>query len=117
MKNIAILTCLHACKVCTGALCLAAFNGKTKSFEQYADEDVALCAFMHCNGCDSDPDNDRGMDEKLDRLKQIGVETVHMGICTVMGRPGDPNRHVCPTILRLEQKLLANGIAVVHGTH
>ena len=42
MKNIAILTCLRACKVCTGALCLAAFNGKTKSFEQYGDEELTL---------------------------------------------------------------------------
>lgn len=117
MKNIAILTCLRACKVCTGALCLEAFNGKTKSFEQYADEELKLCAFMHCNSCDSDPDNDPGMDEKLARLKRIGVETVHLGVCTVMGRRDDPNRHVCPKILQLEQRLLADGINVVHGTH
>ncbi|MCF0120544.1 MAG: CGGC domain-containing protein [Oscillospiraceae bacterium] len=117
MKNIAILTCLRACNVCTGALCLDAYNGKTKSFAAYSCEDTSLRAFMHCNGCDNDPDNDSGMDEKLARLKKIGVDTVHLGVCTVMGRPDDPNRHVCPTITKLEKRLIDSGISVVHGTH
>ena len=117
IKNIAILTCLRVCEVCTGALCFAAFNGKTKSFARYADEDVTLCAFTHCNGCDKDPDDDRGMNEKLERLKQIGVDTVHLSVCTGKGRPDDPDRPICPTILKIEKRLLADGIEVVRGTH
>ena len=52
-------------------------------------------AFAHCNGCDSDPADDKGMQEKLDRLQKIGVDMVHTGVCTMMGRD---NPTQCPKI-------------------
>ena len=38
MKKIAILTCLDACQVCTGAGCLNAWNSKSRNFAAYAGE-------------------------------------------------------------------------------
>ena len=52
MKNIAILTCLKANDVCTGASCLDAFYNKKGFFTQYTNDDTKLVAFWTCNGCD-----------------------------------------------------------------
>lgn len=40
MKKIAILTCLKANDVCTGASCLEAFFKKEAFFNQYKKEDI-----------------------------------------------------------------------------
>ncbi len=116
MKKIAILTCLNACKVCTGASCLHAWNEKIKSFERYRNEDVQLAAFMHCNGCGTDPETDAGMAEKIERLEKISVSVVHTGVCTVMGRPQE-ERRVCPSIVKITEMLKSRGIEIVSGTH
>ena len=50
MKNIAILTCLKANDVCTGASCLDAFYNKKGFFTQYTNDDTKLVAFWTCNG-------------------------------------------------------------------
>ncbi len=60
MKRIAILTCLDACQVCTGASCLNAWNNKSRHFAAYAGENVSLEAFFHCNGCGNEPETDKG---------------------------------------------------------
>ena len=113
MKRIAILTCLKACQVCTGASCLAAWNGRKGGFAQYTGEDISLEAFCHCNGCDKDPETDAGIREKLERLQKIGVEVVHTGVCTLHRE----TKELCPTIAKIHRLLQQRGIQVVQGTH
>ena len=67
MKKIAMLNCLKANEVCTGAACMKAFNEKSRSFERYREEETVVAAFMRCNGCDAHPGEDKGLQEKLDR--------------------------------------------------
>ena len=64
MKHIAMLTCLNANAVCTGASCLKAFYDRTGSFAIYQTEALYLDAFMKCNGCGNPPNTDHGMLEK-----------------------------------------------------
>lgn len=114
MKRIAILTCLDACKVCTGAGCLKAWNSRSRGFASYAGEAVQLDAFLHCNGCGSDPASDPGMAEKLDRLSSMGVSAVHTGVCT---RKGPDRQEYCPNIAKICTLLEQRGIRVIYGTH
>ena len=93
MKKIVMLNCLRANSVCTGAACLQAFNAKTKTFARYGDEPLELVAFFRCNGCDV-PQDDAGMEEKIERLLQLRPDAAHMGVCT--RRKADGTR--CPTI-------------------
>ena len=114
MKKIAILTCLNACRCCTGAACMDAWNNRKIGFAMYRDQEVMLCAFLHCNGCGSDPETDPGMIEKLDRLQSEGVTVVHTGICTVIDKE---HRTYCPSIVKIIAMLRARGIETVYGTH
>lgn len=114
MRNIAILTCLKACSVCTGAGCLNAWNQRSQGFAPYQGKPVQLCAFLHCNGCETPPLEDPGMLEKLDRLSAMKVDTVHLGICT---RTEQKGHKLCPTIAALWKELSCRGIQVVEGTH
>ncbi len=110
--KVAILSCLKANEVCTGMGCLQAYHDKRDAFSIYKDEETRLMAFMHCNGCGTNPETDEGMIEKLDRLKDRGVEVVHIGICTV-----NKDGKRCGTIERIIQMLKERGIKVVFGTH
>ncbi len=112
MKRIAILTCLKSNQVCTGASCLATLNGRRKSFARYSGEEVELMAFWHCNGCACDYEKDAGLAEKLERIQKIGVDTVHLGICTDKRDNGE-----CPQITWIAAMLERAGIEVVRGTH
>ena len=56
-------------------------------------------------------EKDAGMLEKMDRLKSIGVDVVHLGVCT------KNNGVECDTITRIAQCLSQRGIKVVRGTH
>ena len=114
MKRIAILTCLKACQVCTGAACLSAWNERSRGFSRYREEEAQLCAFFHCNGCGIPPLDDRGMREKLDRLVSLDVDTVHVGICA---RTEQKDHQLCPTISALWKELERRNIQVVEGTH
>ena len=119
MIRLGILTCLEACQVCTGASCFQALYERNKYFSQYADREVRLMAFLHCNGCQGhpeavDPRQDPGILEKLDRLQTIGVEVVHTGVCTVCNRE---TGEICPVILTMEEMLRERGIRIFHGTH
>ena len=113
MRHIAILTCLEACRVCTGAACLEAWNKRARQFSRYAGEEAQLNAFLHCNGCHSDPMSDPGIAEKLDRPTEIGVHIVHLGVCTVKQETGV----LCPTIRILAEQLHQKGTEIVVGTH
>jgi predicted metal-binding protein len=71
---------------------------------------------MTCNGCkvssETDPSEDKGILEKIRRLKYEEVEKVHVGVC-VMTREGTECRHIT-TIRRMLQE---EGIPTVDGTH
>lgn len=118
MKKIAILSCLDSNRVCTGAACLQALHQRSRSFVRYEGKELELVAFMRCNGCGSDPLSDPGMQEKIERLRSIGTDVVHIGICTQKKTPGDEaTRTECPTITQIAQQLEQYGITVVRGTH
>lgn len=71
-------------------------------------------AFFHCNGCGKAPETDEGMTEKLDRLQKIGVNTVHISVCTVKDRESGT---LCPTIEKIQEMLHNRGIKTVQGTY
>ncbi len=79
--KLAILHCKKATEVCTGASCFKAYNSKLKNFEQYIGLNTELIAFFNCGGCNIDIKTDRGMLEKIERLKKEGVEKIHIGVC------------------------------------
>lgn len=111
MKKIALLTCLKANEVCTGAACFKAFNERSRHFESYQGEDVQLVAFAKCNGCGSSLESS-GLQEKLQRLISIGTEVVHLGVCTK-----DREGNECGHITEIARILENSGIEVVRGTH
>lgn len=112
MKRIAILNCLKSNRVCTGAGCLKAFNNHTGAFEQYGEEPLVLEAFFHCNGCDA-PEEDAGMEEKVQRILALKPDAVHMGVCTRK----KPDRIRCATIQKIADRFASAGITLVDGTH
>ena len=109
--RIAIINCLKANEVCSGAGCLKALNSRTKHFEQYRDTDIELTAFARCNGCEAGIDN--GFKEKLDRIINVGTEVCHVGICTFRKYLGKE----CPVITQALAYLQEHGIRCVRGTH
>ncbi len=111
MKKIAILTCLHATGVCSGAACFSALNERRAHFEAYAGEAVEMTAFFHCNGCTADYANDAEYLEKIERVCSGKPDAIHVGKCTYHKRP------LCPVIARMIDYFRANGITVVMGTH
>lgn len=112
MKRIAILACLQANDVCAGCGCLSALNGKSRHFERYANEEIELRAFMRCSRCGVDPEDDKGMMEKLERLGKEGVEIVHIGVCA-RRRDGS----ICPHMQKTADWLTSHNMEVVWGTH
>lgn len=112
MKKIIVVNCLKANRVCTGAACLRAFNERTKTFARYGDEPLELVAFFRCNGCDA-PENDPGMEEKIQRLLSLDADAAHIGVCTK--NKADGTR--CPVIERVMDRLAAGGVTLVDGTH
>ena len=108
--KIAILNCLKANQVCTGAACLTALNSGTKHFASYG-EPLELVAMARCNGCDAGIDE--GFREKLDRIVAEGAQTCHFGVCTVRRDLGKE----CPVITEAADYLEAHGVRPVRGTH
>lgn len=118
MKKIAVLRCLRTSNNCTGSGCLKAFNNKTNAFAAYEAEATELAAFLNCSGCGDVrlPDNEAGVQKKLDRLVAIGVETVHLSDCT-RKKDAQGEKHECPQITKMAEYLTQQGITVVRGTH
>ncbi|SHJ55715.1 Predicted metal-binding protein [Hathewaya proteolytica DSM 3090] len=113
MKRIAILTCLKsASSVCTGAGCFKAVNQRRGTFEQYREEEIQIEAFFQCNGCHSKLEEDKGMEEKLQRIIDIKPDAVHVGICT-MNKDGKR----CETIEKIINLLEESHIKCISGTH
>lgn len=115
MKQIGILTCIHAKEVCTGAGCLKAFNHRMDYFEKYP-ADTQLAAFMTCNGCSEEqppePEADPGILEKLERLTQENIHTMHVGVCRLQ-----ENNQECKRIAKICEMIEKQGIKVIRGTH
>ena len=109
--KIAILNCLKANDVCTGAGCLKAFNTKTKHFEKYSGVDIELVAMARCNGCEAGIDD--GFKEKLDRIVSEGAKVCHVGVCTVKRE----TKEECPTITKALEYLEERGVKPERGTH
>lgn len=109
--KIAMLNCLDANLVCTGEACLNALRERRGAFAAYQNTEVELSAFLRCNGCGRAPEEDAGMLEKLDRLRETGVEVVHLGKCTAT------EKGECPTATRLAELAEERGMRVVRGTH
>ncbi len=113
--KIAILTCLNSNDVCTRAGCLQAFFQRKDFFKNYG-EDVELTALMTCNGCKKErpvePEEDAGMQEKIQRLKDENVEVVHIGVCR-----NTQDKTECPRMTRITHMLEKEGIRIVRGTH
>ncbi|MGI6018039.1 MAG: CGGC domain-containing protein [Marvinbryantia sp.] len=110
--KIAILACRKADNVCTGAGCFRAFSEKKGAFSRYKNQNAEIAAFMHCNGCSSDPETDKGILEKVERLKKEQIKVLHLGVCT------KKNTNVrCRTIEKIVDQLKDSGIAIVDGTH
>lgn len=110
--KLAIINCLKANTVCTGAACLQAMNERTRSFSEYAGEEIELQAFMRCSGCGKTVANDPGMEEKLERILSLKPDVVHFGKCTK-----DREGEWCPVIADVKARLEAAGIRTVFGTH
>jgi predicted metal-binding protein len=109
--RIAILACLNANDVCTGAGCLSAFNERKGGFACYGEEKLQLAAFLRCSTCGKKLEEDPGMQEKLDRLVSIGTEAVHIGVCAQ--KKGKP----CPYMEEKANWLMQHGISVIWKTH
>jgi predicted metal-binding protein len=112
MLKIAMLNCDKANEVCTGASCMTAFNKKSASFARYDGQQISLEAFLRCNGCAAGWKEDKGMREKLERLTQIGIDAVHLGVCTK-----DHAGVECQNISEIASFLESQGISIVRGTH
>ncbi len=112
MKKVAMVNCLKANEVCTGAACMKAWEAKTRSFSVYQNKETVLTAFARCNGCGNTPENSAGLKEKLERLVSEGTQIVHFGVCT-KSRDGKE----CPVITEIGEWLTDHGIEVVRGTH
>jgi len=111
VKKIAIFNCLIANSCCTGKACLQAFFAKSGFFIVYQKEDVELSAFVRCNGCQHDFDNDAGFAEKIACLFELNIDVIHFGVCTIH------NGQECALITKLATGFEAAGIKVVRGTH
>lgn len=111
MKKIAMLNCLNANDRCTGAGCLKAFYARTGGFAAYGEEELTLTAMARCSHCRMPLEEDTGMQEKLDRLLEIGTQTVHIGVCA------SPRGQRCPTMESYAEWLNGHGIEVVWRTH
>lgn len=112
MKKIAMLNCLRANDVCGGVACLRAFYARQAGFARYKDEELQLTAFMRCTECGKSVEEDKLMrEEKLQRLVDIGTETVHIGVCAQMGG------NKCETMQSYAKYLEDRGVEIVWQTH
>lgn len=114
MKKIVIITCPKADEVCTAAGCFSALNQRKAAFERYHGEEVELEAFMKCSGCGHYPENDKGLQEKVQRILALHPDAIHLGICCCHD---GKSRELCREIEALVSVFQAEGIQVIRGTH
>ncbi len=115
MIKIGTLTCFHSNNVCARVGCLKAFQNRSDFFEGYSS-DTVLAAMMTCNGCKaenpSEPDEDEGILEKIDRLVSEDIKVMHVGVCRL-----NREKKECPRITGICKMIESRGIRVVRGTH
>ncbi len=110
-RRIALLTCLKATDVCSGAACFSALNQRKKSFERYSEDSVEILGFFHCNGCEADYGQDAAYLEKMDTMRGLNPDAIHIGKCTLLkGRE-------CRVITNMAAYFQSHGILVIRGTH
>ena len=80
MKRFGVINCFEVSKKCTASGCFKAFHARTGAFERYAHEEAELISFVHCNGCG--PDALENVMEKARRMKEKGVDVIHLSTCT-----------------------------------
>ena len=112
--KIGTITCVRSNDVCARVGCLSAFQNRAGSFAGY-DKDTVLAAMMTCNGCARDnpkqPEEDPGIQEKIERLKSEQIEVMHAGACRLhKGKE-------CPRLARICGMIEEAAIRVVRGTH
>lgn len=89
---------------------MKAFNNRSGLFEKYGEMPLTLCAFTDCMGCEAVEEAESlHFVERLNQLKKIGVEKIHLGICT-----GDK---YCKNSEEIFNIAKANGFEVELGTH
>ena len=111
MTNLAILCCLDANDVCTGAGCLRALRERRGGFACYEGQETELLAFLRCSHCSTPLEEDAGMQKKLERLVSIGTQAVHIGVCA------RPKGEKCPYMAANAKWLEDHGIQVIWKTH
>ena len=111
MTTLAILCCLDANDVCTGAGCLRALRERRGGFACYEGQETELLAFLRCSHCSTPLEEDAGMQEKLERLVSIGTQAVHIGVCA------QPKGEKCPYMAANAKWLEDHGIQVIWKTH
>ncbi|MBN2897827.1 MAG: CGGC domain-containing protein [Clostridia bacterium] len=109
--RIAILSCLEATAVCSGAACFRALNDRDVFFSDYKDKTVEVLAFFHCNGCACDYDTDLAYLDKIERVCAMQPDAVHVGKCTAV------NGTECSCITKIIDYIEGQGITVIRGTH
>ena len=107
--------CIHSNNVCARVGCLVAFQNRTDFFQDYP-EDTRLAAMMTCNGCKdtnpTEPIEDKGILEKIDRLVNEKISTIHVGVCRL-----SEGTHECSRMTQICDMIEERGIKVVRGTH
>ena len=105
--KIAIGMCGKTSGRCSTVGCFKAYNNKDKHFTAYKDIETELLSLFSCNMCFEDGE------EKLTRiankLKDNGVEKLHLGVCAVRCKEGNSEE-----IKRVFEDL---EIDIVEGTH
>lgn len=113
-EKIVMLTCPLAETICTGASCFNAFYRRTHSFRRYGKEELEIGAFMKCSGCGHYPGEDKGLDEKIERIINMKPKAVHLGICCCKNATSEK---ICDEIKAITDIFEKEGIKIIRGTH
>lgn len=103
--KIAIGTCEKTS--CSTMGCFRAYNNKDKHFEQYKDMETDLVSFFRCNICSKE--SKEKVIEIAERLKNEGVERIHLGVCAVKCKADN--------LSEIKEIFESIDIDVVEGTH
>lgn len=118
MKKIAILRCLITSASCTGSGCLRAMYDREQHFARYDGEEVRLVGMWTCNGCGASTlENQDGIRKKIERMKILQPDVLHLSKCTHKKNAQGDGKHLCPKIKAIAEELAACGIAIEDGTH
>jgi predicted metal-binding protein len=106
--RIGIVKCEETLDYCPSTGCFLAAKKKTGKFRDY--EDIEIIGLTTCGGCPG-----RKIVERVKKMKQKGVEVVHLSTCMVQLHPEPPK---CPFIEEIKKALKERvDIKVVEGTH